>query len=187
MFQADELLLALRDAEVRFVVIGGIAVGVHGYVRATKDLDIVPDPRPENLTRLASLLRELDAAHVGVGEFSADEFPYDPTDPAQLAAFQQAQGQLGSALSRLLVVSENYPQLRATENFRDLQAQLEGTENRIAVERANFNQAVQAYDTAIRRFPGVIIAGMFKFSERPYFTAAAGAETVPKVDFSGKF
>ena len=110
-----------------------------------------------------------------------------PTDPAQLAAFQQAQGQLGSALSRLLVVSENYPQLRATENFRDLQAQLEGTENRIAVERANFNQAVQAYDTAIRRFPGVIIAGMFKFSERPYFTAAAGAETVPKVDFSGKF
>jgi hypothetical protein len=85
MFQADELLLALRDAEVRFVVIGGIAVGVHGYVRATKDLDIVPDPRPENLTRLASLLRELDAAHVGVGEFSADEFPYDPTDPAQLA------------------------------------------------------------------------------------------------------
>jgi hypothetical protein len=85
MFQADELLLALRDAEVRFVVIGGIAVGVHGYVRATKDLDIVPDPRPENLTRLASLLRGLDAAHVGVGEFSADELPYDPTDPAQLA------------------------------------------------------------------------------------------------------
>jgi hypothetical protein len=85
MFQADELLLALRDAEVRFVVIGGIAVGVHGYVRATKDLDIVPDPELENLARLASLLRELDAEHVGVGEFSADEFPYDPTDPAQLA------------------------------------------------------------------------------------------------------
>ena len=110
-----------------------------------------------------------------------------PTDPAQLAAFQQAQGQLGSALSRLLVVSENYPQLRATENFRDLQAQLEGTENRIAVERGRFNEAVQAYDTAIRRFPGVIIAGMFKFSERPYFTATAGAETPPKVDFGGKF
>jgi hypothetical protein len=85
MFQADELLLALRDANVSFVVIGGIAVGVHGYVRATKDLDIVPDPGIENLTRLAGLLRELDAEHVGVGEFSADEFPYDPTDPAQLA------------------------------------------------------------------------------------------------------
>jgi hypothetical protein len=85
MFQADELLLALREADVRFVVIGGIAVGVHGYVRATKDLDIVPDPEPENLTRLSSLLRELDAQHVGVGDFAAEEFPYDPTDPEQLA------------------------------------------------------------------------------------------------------
>ena len=85
MFQADELLLALREAHVRFVVIGGIAVGVHGYVRATKDLDIVPDPEPENLTRLSSLLRELDAQHVGVGDFAAEEFPHDPTDPEQLA------------------------------------------------------------------------------------------------------
>jgi hypothetical protein len=85
MFQADELLLALRKAEVRFVVIGGIAVGVHGYVRATKDLDIVPDPEPENLSRLSSLLRDLGAQHVGVGDFSPDEFPYDPMDPRQLA------------------------------------------------------------------------------------------------------
>jgi LemA protein len=111
-----------------------------------------------------------------------------PTDPAQLAAFQQAQGQLGAALSRLLVVSENYPQLRATEGFRDLQAQLEGTENRIANERRTFNEIVLAYDTAIRRFPGMIIAGMFHFTSRPYFTAAPGAETAPKVqfDFGGK-
>jgi hypothetical protein len=85
MFRADELLLALRDANVRFIVIGGIAVGVHGYVRATKDLDIVPDPVPANLTRLASLLRDIGAQHVGAGEFSAAEFPYDPTDPEQLA------------------------------------------------------------------------------------------------------
>jgi len=85
MFQADELLLALREAHVRFVVIGGIAVGVHGYVRATRDLDIVPDPEPENLARLSSLLRELDAEHVGVGDFAAEEFPYDPTDPEQLS------------------------------------------------------------------------------------------------------
>jgi hypothetical protein len=85
MFQADELLLALRKADVRFIVIGGIAVGVHGYVRATKDLDIVPDPAPANLTRLALLLRDIGAEHVGVGEFSAEEFPYDPTDPEQLA------------------------------------------------------------------------------------------------------
>lgn len=85
MFQADELLLALLNANVRFVVIGGIAVGVHGYVRATKDLDIVPDPDSENLRRLARLLSEIGAEHVGVGDFDPDEFPYDPTDPEQLA------------------------------------------------------------------------------------------------------
>jgi len=110
-----------------------------------------------------------------------------PTDPNQLAAFDRAQGQLGSALSRLLVVSERYPELRATTNFRDLQAQLEGTENRISVERGRFNAAVQDYDTAIQRFPAMIIAGMFHFTARPYFTATPGAETAPKVDFGGKF
>jgi LemA protein len=103
-----------------------------------------------------------------------------PTDPQKLAQFQQAQDQLGSALSRLLVVSENYPQLRATENFRDLQAQLEGTENRIAVARMDFNNAVQAYDTAVQSFPGMF----YGFKTKPNFTAAPGAETVPKVDFN---
>jgi LemA protein len=106
-----------------------------------------------------------------------------PTDPAQLAAFQQAQGQLGSALSRLLVVSESYPDLKATANFRDLQSQLEGTENRIAVERGRFNEVVQAYDTAIRRFPAAVLAGMFHFENRPYFAATAGSDTPPKVQF----
>jgi LemA protein len=106
-----------------------------------------------------------------------------PTDPNQLAAFQQAQGQLGSALSRLLVVSEQYPDLKATANFRDLQSQLEGTENRIAVERGRFNETVQNYDTAIRRFPAVILAGMLGFSPRPYFSATAGSDAPPKVQF----
>ncbi len=85
MFEPDDLLLALTDASVEFVVIGGVAVGVHGFVRATKDLDIVPDPTPENLVRLAGLLAEIGARHVGLEDFSADEFPHDPTDPAQLA------------------------------------------------------------------------------------------------------
>jgi hypothetical protein len=85
MFRADELLLALARADVRFVIIGGIAVGVHGYVRATKDLDIVPDPDHENLARLARLLGEINAEHVGIGDFSPDEFPFDPLDPDQLA------------------------------------------------------------------------------------------------------
>jgi LemA protein len=106
-----------------------------------------------------------------------------PTDPAQLAAFEQAQGQLGSALSRLLVVSEQYPDLKATANFLALQAQLEGTENRISVERGRFNDAVQAYDTAIRRFPAVIFAGMFGFTARPYFSSVPGSEVAPKVQF----
>jgi LemA protein len=111
-----------------------------------------------------------------------------PTDPAQLQAFDQAQGQLGAALSRLLVVSERYPDLKATTSFRDLQAQLEGTENRIAVERGRFNETVQAYNTAIRSFPAVLVAGMFGHTVHPYFAATAGAETAPKVnfDFSGK-
>jgi LemA protein len=106
-----------------------------------------------------------------------------PTDPAQLAAFEQAQGQLGSALSRLLVVSERYPDIKATAGFVDLQAQLEGTENRISVERGKFNDAVRDYDTAIRRFPAVILAGMMGFAPRPYFTSTPGSETPPKVQF----
>jgi hypothetical protein len=99
MFQADELLLALRRSGVRFVIIGGIAVGVHGYVRATKDLDIVPDPEPDNLTRLAQLLRELNAEPVGVGDFAPDEFPFDPLDPDQLA--QGANFRLNTTLGPL--------------------------------------------------------------------------------------
>jgi len=106
-----------------------------------------------------------------------------PTDAAKLAEFDQAQGSLSSALSRLLVVSERYPDLKATTNFRDLQAQLEGTENRISVERGRFNEAVQAYDTAVKSFPEVFYAGMFGFKEKPYFTATTGADKPPQVQF----
>jgi hypothetical protein len=85
MFEPDDLLLALSRAQVEFVIIGGVAVGVHGYIRATKDLDIVPNPSGQNLQRLARLLHEINAQHAGLEDFSADELPYDPTDPAQLA------------------------------------------------------------------------------------------------------
>ena len=103
---------------------------------------------------------------------------------AKLAEYQQAQDQMSSALSRLLVVAENYPNLTATANFRDLQAQLEGTENRISVARMDFNQAVQDYDTAVKSFPTVLYAGMFGFQSKPYFSATPGAETAPKVQFN---
>ena len=106
-----------------------------------------------------------------------------PTDPQKLAEFEQAQARLGGALSRLLVVVERYPELRATAAFRDLQAQLEGTENRIAVERGRFNEAVQAYNTAIRQFPAALFAGMFGHAPRPYFKAVAGADRAPTVNF----
>jgi LemA protein len=129
-----------------------------------------------------STLTEITAARASVGQVKLDPNTA-PTDPSKLAAFDQAQGQLSSALSRLLVVVERYPELTATENFRDLQAQLEGTENRISVERRDFNLAVQNYDTAIKSFPAVFYAGAFGFHEKPYFAATAGTETPPKVQF----
>ncbi len=106
-------------------------------------------------------------------------------DPQAFARFQQAQDGLSSALSRLMVVVEKYPDLKATQNFRDLQAQLEGTENRIAVERMRFNETAQAFNTKRMSFPTVLIAGFFgsRFNEKAYFKAQPGAETAPKVTF----
>lgn len=104
-------------------------------------------------------------------------------DPQAFARFERAQGELSSALSRLMAVVENYPNLKANENFLSLQAQLEGTENRIAVERKRFNETVQEYNTKIRRFPTNIIAGMFGFSKKLYFEAQPGAEVAPQVKF----
>src|ERR1700732_4105939 len=107
-----------------------------------------------------------------------------PTDAAQLEQFQAAQGQLSNALSRLLVVVERYPEIKANQSFLGLQAQLEGTENRISVERGNFNSAVQNYNTAVRSFPTNLIAGMFGFAPRPFFAAQPGAEKAPAVNFN---
>jgi len=109
-------------------------------------------------------------------------------DPTKMTAenmqqFQQAQGQLSSALSRLMVVVEKYPELKATQNFRDLQVTLEGTENRISVERRKFNEVALTYNTYIRRFPQSFLAGMFGFHIKPYFEAEKGAEKAPAVTF----
>jgi LemA protein len=106
-------------------------------------------------------------------------------DPAAFEHFQRSQEALSSALSRLLVVVEKYPDLKATANFRDLQAQLEGTENRIAVERRRFNETAQAFNTQRNSFPTVLVAGFFgtRFHEKSYFKAQAGAETAPRVKF----
>jgi len=109
-------------------------------------------------------------------------------DPANMTSenlqqFQAAQGELSSALSRLMVVVERYPELKATQNFRDLQVELEGTENRIAVERRKFNEVARTFNTYIKSFPQNFLAGMFGFTERPYFESMEGAETAPEVRF----
>ena len=130
-----------------------------------------------------STLEAVTNARASVGRVSLDPSKA-PTDAAQLQKFQEAQGQLSTALSRLLVVSENYPQLRANEGFLTLQAQLEGTENRITVERGNFNVAVQSYNVAVKSFPANFIAGMLGFAPRPFFNAEPGAEKAPKVNFN---
>ncbi len=129
-----------------------------------------------------STLIAVTSARASVGQVKIDPNKA-PTDAAQLQEFQAAQGQLGNALSRLLVVSERYPELRANQNFLSLQAQLEGTENRISVERGNFNTAVQNYNTAVRSFPTNMFAGMFGFAPRPFFNAQPGAEKAPAVKF----
>ncbi len=103
--------------------------------------------------------------------------------PQAVSQFEAAQGQLSSALSRLMVVVERYPELKANQNFLELQAQLEGTENRIAVERKRFNEDVMDYNQSIRRFPGNIYASLFGFEKKGYFTATEGAQTAPKVEF----
>ena len=115
----------------------------------------------------------------------ATQITIDPSKatPAQLAAYQSAQGELSQALGRLLALAESYPDLKANENFRDLQQQLEGTENRITVARQLFNDEAKKYNTDIRKFPNNLIAGAFGFEKKPYFEAEEGARQAPKVEF----
>lgn len=127
------------------------------------------------------VLTKVTEARARVSQFNIT--PELLNDPQAFAKFQSLQGELSGALSRLLVTVENYPQLKANENFLQLQAQLEGTENRISVERKKFNEVVQSYNTTIKRFPASMLAGMFGFGEKQYFKAIQGADTPPKVEF----
>jgi LemA protein len=132
----------------------------------------------------SSVLLGVTEARAKVGSIQAT--PELVNDPAAFAKFQAAQGQLTSALSRLLAVTENYPQLKSDQNFRDLQAQLEGTENRIAVARNRYIQAVQDYNVTVRQFPGNLTAMMFGYKPKPSFTVEneAAISKAPSVDFS---
>lgn len=149
--------------------------------------------------RRADLIPNLVATVKGVANFEKETYtavaearakagqvtvtPEMLNDPAAFQKFQQAQGELSSALSRLLVVAERYPELKANQNFLDLQSQLEGTENRISTERLKFNQTAQSYNTMVRRFPKNFIASIFGFKEKAYFTAEPGSNKAPEVKF----
>lgn len=128
---------------------------------------------------------EVTEARSRAASLSSGSSGQAPTNPAELKKFEEAQNQLSSSLSRLLVVVEKYPDLKATQNFRDLQAQLEGTENRIAVERMRFNEATREFNTKRNTFPTALIASFFgsRFQEKGYFRADPGAAKAPKVAF----
>jgi len=127
------------------------------------------------------VLTDVTNARAKVGQMTVT--PEVLNDPAAFQKFQAAQGELSGALSRLLATVENYPDLKANENFLQLQAQLEGTENRISVERRRFNETVQKYNTTIKLFPNSIFANIFSFGEKQYFKATTGSEVPPKVEF----
>jgi LemA protein len=185
---------------VGVLVIGGMAAGAYNRLNAADQAVSGGWAQVENVyQRRADLIPNLVETVKGAANFeketltqviqaraSATQVKLDANsikDPAAFAQFQKAQDGLGSAIGRLLVSVEKYPELKANQNFRDLQAQLEGTENRISVERGRFNDVTQTYNTLRRSFPTVIVANFAGFKERPYFKAAEGSDKPPAVKF----
>lgn len=146
-------------------------------------MDLIPNF--VNTVKGAANFEQQTLTQVIEARAKATSVTIDPTklNEQTMAQFQQAQGQVSSALARLMVVVERYPELKATQNFRDLQVELEGTENRIAVERRKFNEIAQTYNAFIKRFPQNFIAGMSGFTAKPYFKSTEGAEKAPEVKF----
>ncbi|MCQ2271775.1 MAG: LemA family protein [Bacteroidales bacterium] len=192
---------------VKILIIVAVIVAVVGMIAAIYNKMVKLDEnvqqawaQVENVyQRRADLIPNLVKTVQGAAEFekstleavinaraNATSVQVDPTKltPESIAEFQKAQDQLSSALGRLLVVKEQYPELKANQNFLDLQTQLEGTENRITVERKNFNDVVMNYNSTIRKFPNVLFAGMFGFDKKGYFQAKEGAENAPEVEFN---
>lgn len=146
-------------------------------------LDLIPNL--VNTVKGAAEFEKSTLTAVIEARASATQVKIDPKNlsSAEMSRFQSAQGELSAALGRLMVVAEQYPQLKANQNFLELQAQLEGTENRITVERKAFNDVVQDYNQYIRKFPAVLLAGMYGFQQKAFFEAEKGAEKAPKVEF----
>lgn len=169
----------------------GLVTADEGVKAAWSQVENVYQRRADLIPNLVATVKEY-ASHesstleaVIEARAKATQVTVDPDKLTEesIAAFQSAQGELGNAIGRLLVSVEQYPDLKANQNFLELQAQLEGTENRITVERQKFNDTAKAYNTQVRSFPANIIASMFNFEQKGYFKAAEGAQTAPKVEF----
>lgn len=196
----------MKELFIAIIVIAVVVLGLfswgkgvyNGFVQQQESVEAAWSQVENDYQRRADLVPNLVATVKGYAEHeretleavlaaraSATQIKVDADDltPEKLQQFQQVQGELGAALGRLIAVQENYPDLKANQNFLQLQEQLESTENRITVSRRDFNAAAQTYNTAIRTFPQNIFAGLFGFERKPYFEAAAGAQTAPKVEF----
>ncbi len=193
----------MKKSTIIILVVVGIAVvwaimGYNGMVKADEAVSTAWSNVENQYQRRADLIPNLVntvkgyAAHeketldaVVSARTRATQVTVDADDltPEKLQEYQNAQGEVGAALGRLLAITESYPDLKANQNFLELQAQLEGTENRISVERRNFNEVAKSYNTSIRTFPRNILAGMFGFEKRPYFEAQEGADKAPEVKF----
>ena len=184
------------------VVIGAIAIWLissyNGMVKMDEEVSSAWSNVENQYQRRADLIPNLVNVVKGYASHEKETFEavvsarskatqvtVDPENltPEKLQEYQKAQGEVGATLGRLLAITESYPELKANENFKELQAQLEGTENRISVERRNFNEIARKYNSSIRSFPRSIIAGMFGFETRPYFEAEEGANKAPEVKF----
>jgi len=186
---------------IAVVIIGASAMGTYnGLVKEQQNVNQLLAQVQNQYQRRADLIPNLVATVKGYAAHESETLeavtasrakagsvqvtPEMLNNPAEFQKYQQAQAGLSSALSRLMVVVERYPDLKANQNFLDLQSQLEGTENRITVERKRFNEGTQIYNTKVMQFPGNIFARMFGFKEMPYFQAAQGSDKAPAVDFS---
>ena len=196
----------MKKGLVTLIIIAAILIGGFLWVKGAYNNMVTEDENVQNAwaqvenvyQRRADLIPNLVATVKGYAEHEsatlenviaarakATQMTVDPANLSEeaIAKFNEAQGELSTALGRLLLIQENYPDLKANQQFSELQAQLEGTENRIATERMKFNDAAKVYNTMIRKFPDNIIASIFGFEKKCYFEAQAGAETAPKVEF----
>lgn len=188
------VITLVADAAVVLWLVGSY----NGMVTAEEGVDTAWSQVENVYQRRADLIPNLVATVKGYAQHESEtlegvvnarakatQITVDPENltPEALEEFNKAQGELGSALGRLLAVTEAYPDLKANENFKELQAQLEGTENRIATERMKFNETAKEYNTMIRKFPKSILASVFGFEKKPYFEAQAGAEKAPEIQF----